>query len=180
MYADLLWLVPIVVSVALSSIAIFALSKKRSDNSEQDLSLEVKTFNNGGISRINSKPAQSVNELEKRLGELEQSIIHVTHSITNQQKEFEKFRKEETTPLSEIQALQQRLEQLHKEYDLVLRENFTLKAKIRRLMFGGRKANTEVSESLKEKTKLKLYNKAQAQNASIFDDTVEFDIPKFG
>lgn len=124
MYIEMLWVIPIVSFVIFIGI-VFYFAQKKTLNSE--LKGEVLKFNNGTISRIPHTPS------DVKLQELEKAISAVTDSINNQQNVIDDFKREKIDCTVEINDLKEKLRELYKEYDIVVSENYSLRAKLKKL-----------------------------------------------
>ncbi len=120
----MLWIIPIVSFVIFVGIVFYFAQKK---TLQSDLKSEVLKFNNGTISKI---PHLSS---EIKLQELEKAISAVTDSINNQQNVIDDFKREKIDCSSEINDLKDKLRELYKEYDIVVSENYSLRAKLKKL-----------------------------------------------
>jgi hypothetical protein len=135
MHIELLWLIPVI------AIAIFgffiALSAQRSAEHlarGSDLSREVELFNVGHEQQklVTAKSA------DERLHEMERTINFVAEAVVNQQRLLSGFQKEKALSgedsAGEACELREKLRSVFKEYDIILSENYTLRAKIKQLM----------------------------------------------
>ena len=175
---ELLWIIPIVAFASFIFIVAFV-SQKKTDG--QDLSKEVARFNNG-LTQNDTKPSVP----DQRLGELEKAISSVNESIASQQAVMERFQKENSAYSNEINELKSKLRDLYKEYDIVVSENYSLRAKVKKLMEGreGDASETEpapVSASQPKKAEpakpnMKLYEDTRLVNLTSLDDTSEIDL----
>lgn len=175
---ELLWIIPIVAFASFIFIVAFV-SQKKTDG--QDLSKEVARFNNG-LTQNDTKPSVP----DQRLGELEKAISSVNESIASQQAVMERFQKENSAYSNEINELKSKLRDLYKEYDIVVSENYSLRARVKKLMEGreGDASETEpapVSASQPKKVEpakpnMKLYEDTRLVNLTSLDDTSEIDL----
>lgn len=175
---ELLWIIPIVAFASFIFIVAFV-SQKKTDG--QDLSKEVARFNNG-LTQNDTKPSVP----DQRLGELEKAISSVNESIASQQAVMERFQKENSAYSNEINELKSKLRDLYKEYDIVVSENYSLRARVKKLMEGreGDASETEpapVSASQPKKAEpakpnMKLYEDTRLVNLTSLDDTSEIDL----
>jgi septal ring factor EnvC (AmiA/AmiB activator) len=175
---ELLWIIPIVAFASFIFIVAFV-SQKKTDG--QDLSKEVARFNNG-LTQNDYMPSVP----DQRLGELEKAISSVNESIASQQAVMERFQKENSAYSNEINELKSKLRDLYKEYDIVVSENYSLRAKVKKLMEGreGDASETEpapVSASQPKKAEpakpnMKLYEDTRLVNLTSLDDTSEIDL----
>lgn len=178
MQIEFLWIIPIVAFASFILLVIYLFQKKQTTSSP-DLNREVDHYNSG---------YQKVNRIqhvsEDRLHELEKAISVVTQSLTNQQKTIEKFQKENTESNAEVNELKIKLRELYKEHDIVLSENYSLRAKVKKLM-DGKLDSPETSEKelhtehdpddSKAGPNLKLYEDTRLLNLIALDDTTELD-----
>lgn len=127
MSIELLWIIPIVAFSFSIFLIVYNISKKQ-DNPYKELSREVARFNYGM-----EQPVQLHITPEQRLDELEKAINSVNESIASQKQMMEKV-KENTSANGEIENLKSKLAELQKEYDIVISENYSLRAKVKYLM----------------------------------------------
>jgi len=120
----MLWIIPITSFVIFIGI-VFYFAQKKTLNSE--LKNEVLKFNSGTISRIPHAPS------DIKLQELEKAISAVTDSINNQQNVIDDFKREKIDCTVEINDLKDKLRELYKEYDIVVSENYSLRAKLKKI-----------------------------------------------
>lgn len=163
MSIELLWIIPIVAFSSFVFLLIYNISKNQ-DNPYKELSKEVTRFNNGmhqPVHQIQITP-------EKRLDELEKAILSVNESIANQQVMMSRVNLEKTSNNTEIEDLRKKLHELQKEYDIVISENYSLRAKIKYLV-----ENKETDAE--EKTSIFQTPSAQSNKAKInlklYEDT---------
>jgi septal ring factor EnvC (AmiA/AmiB activator) len=166
MSIELLWIIPIVAFSFFIFLLIYNATKDQ-DNPYKDLSREVVRFNNGIVQQL---PITS----EKRLEELEKAILSVNESIANQQKLMDQVNLENSSNNSEIEELRKKLRELQREYDIVTSENYSLRAKIKYLT-ENKASDEDVDvnaaqkpplQSNKGKINLKLYEDTRIMNLS--------------
>jgi chromosome segregation ATPase len=133
----MLWIIPIVSFVIFIGI-VFYFAQKKTLRSE--LKSEVLKFNSGSISRVPHTPSDS------KLQELEKAISAVTDSINNQQNVIDDFKREKIDCTVEINDLKEKLRELYKEYDIVVSENYSLRAKLKKLNEDKNGHDTETPE----------------------------------
>jgi hypothetical protein len=174
LHIELLWIIPIISFVIFIFILIFNAQRKADAT---DLSREVDTFNSGDSSE-NSHSKKS-----GRLSEIENAISMMTQSLGTQQEMIGRFQKENTTSSGEINELKAKLRELYKEYDIVLSENYSLRAKVKKLMEqdGSTKQGDEPLPrkplpAKPSKTSLNLLEDTKLLSTSGLDDTKELDI----
>jgi septal ring factor EnvC (AmiA/AmiB activator) len=176
---ELLWIIPIVAFASFILLVIYLFQKKQNATSP-DLNSEVEHYNYG-YKKVNRVQPVS----EDRLYDLEKAISIVTQSLTNQQKMIDKFQKENTESNAEVNELKVKLRELYKEHDIVLSENYSLRAKVKKLMDGkADPSETSEKEILSEQNlndnktgpNLKLYEDTRLMNLMVLDDTTELDL----
>jgi uncharacterized coiled-coil protein SlyX len=91
------------------------------------LDAEVRQFNDGAF-------ISQTQTTESRLNEFEQTITSINKALANQQKVIEKFQEENSRYNDEIDTLKKKLRELHKENDIVVSENYSLRAKYNNLV----------------------------------------------
>jgi|WetSurMetagenome_2_1015567.scaffolds.fasta_scaffold155629_2 hypothetical protein len=128
MSIELLYIIPIIALVIIA-FSVSYIGQKRSVYLEQgkQLSAEVRQFNDG-------KFISQERSTEERLNEFEHTISSINKALSNQQKVIEKFQEENTLYNEEIDVLKNKLRELHKENDIVVSENYSLKAKYNKLV----------------------------------------------
>lgn len=189
---ELLWIIPVIAFAFFIFLLIF-FAQKREERA--DMSQEVAQFNTGGTQMTVQEMVPNAGD---RLGQLEKAIASVTNSLSTQQRAIEQFHKENSSYSGEINELKSKLRELYKEYDIVLSENYLLRAKVKKLQG---KEGDEVSGDLQEvaledigatipppfhpvktdnplssKVDMKLYEDTRALNLTILEDTSEIDI----
>jgi archaellum component FlaC len=164
---ELLWIIPIV-AFSFFIFLIAFLAQKKEDNPYKELSKEVIQFNSG-FSSADSARSVPVD----RLGEIEKTITTVTDSIAKQQKEMELVHKKTSFSSSEIDQLKDKLRDLYKEYDIVVSENYTLKAKVKKLSIDGHEGHSENTMSSPSQTRTSSGNKV---NLKLYEDTRTYNL----
>ena len=189
-HIELLWIVPVVAFGFFIFLIQLAAQHK---GEQQDLSQEVSRFNNGTLTTVPQETAGSV-----RLNQLERAIAAVTDSLTTQQRAIEQFHRDNTAYNGEINDLKNRLRELYKEYDIVLSENYSLRAKVKKLqdrqdeepaeipvrdVTSGESAPSEAPppyppppSPISSKVDMKLYEDTRTLNLALLDDTSEIDL----
>ena len=182
---EFLWIIP-VVAFAFFIFMIQLLAQKKEDR--HDLSKEVAQFNTG----IHSPEPASSEQGSDRLSQLERAIASVTDSISAQQRAIEQFHRDNTSYTGEINDLKHKLRELYKEYDIILSENYSLRAKVKKLQDSREETNEEQEASIpstqalppevspdpkfSSKVDLKLYEDTRTLNLAFLDDTSEVDL----
>jgi regulator of replication initiation timing len=127
MSIELLYIIPII-ALVIFAFSLSYIAQKRSAYLEQgkQLSVEVRQFNDG-------KFLGQEQTTEARLDEFEHTISSINKALSNQQKVIEKFQEENNRYNGEIDVLKKKLRELHKENDIVVSENYSLRAKYNNL-----------------------------------------------
>lgn len=181
-HIELLWIIP----VAAFGFFIFLIQLAAQRKEERrDLSKEVTQFNTVGFQPMAPEAAGAA-----RLNQLERAISAVTDSLSAQQRTIEQFHRDNTTYNGEINELKNRLRELYKEYDIVLSENYSLRAKVKKLQGkqGEEPADTPepppavlppaaaAPSPISLKVDMKLYEDTRTLNLALLDDTSEIDL----
>jgi regulator of replication initiation timing len=125
---EFLYIIPIIALVIFAfSISYVAQKRAAAAGRGQCLDVEVRQFNNGNF-------IAQTQAAESRLDEFEDKIIALNKALSNQQKVIEKFQEENSTYNEEIDRLKKNLRELHKEHDIVVSENYSLRAKYNNLV----------------------------------------------
>lgn len=197
---ELLWIIPVVVIALLILMLIIKLQKRTvgeaSPDTVQDLNREVKEYNSG-LSLPKEITAETA---EVRLNEIENTIQLVSKALSSQQRIIENFQGKDDKVEMELNELKRRLKELQYEYDITISENYTLRARLKRLetgdsrikensvLPGGNQVLNVLDENgveLGEKNKIidmKLYDnsrKLSTQQAPELDDTSEINISEY-
>jgi chromosome segregation ATPase len=147
-----------------------------------------------GAQAGDTRSQQALRSTEDRLNEYEQTIAQINRTLSIQQKVVEKFQEENTSCTGEIEKLNSQLRELHKEYDIVISENFSLRAKAKSLQrkldsvpgslldaVAPAAATAQPSNGVREtmEMNLNLYEDTKLlKSSSLLDDTTEFDETK--
>jgi cell division septum initiation protein DivIVA len=127
MSIELLYIVPIIALVAFTFIISFFAQKKSAQQQQvKKLVNEVQQFNEG-------KLIGAQRSAEERLDDFEKTITSINKALSNQQKVIEKFQQENSSYNGEIDNLKKKLREMHKEYDIVVSQNYSLRAKFNAL-----------------------------------------------
>lgn len=166
MSIELLWIIPSISFAFFIALVIYIAQKK---SLETSLKQEVTNFNNG----IANQTLKG-NNPEHRLEELERAINLVTNSITNQQKIIDRFKQQNTDSTQEISDLKDKLRELYKEYDIVLSENFSLRAKMKKVT--GEDTAKDDNNSNVAIISGNRDNKSSKVNLKLYEDTRVFNV----
>jgi hypothetical protein len=130
MHIELLWLVPVIAFAAfLFFLALYAQRRAETRTSSGDLSREVELFNSGS----GQQKLVTAKSTDDRLHEMEKMINRVAEVVANQQHPLHEFRKGIHPSEGETIELREKLRTVFGEYDIVLSENYTLRAKVKQL-----------------------------------------------
>lgn len=131
MHIEFLWLIPVVAFAGfLFFISYYAQRQAELRSRESDLSKEVALFNVGrDINGSNERPGDH----NQRLRELEKAINVLAMSISTQRGD-RRPEQRETQETDEIEELKEKLRTVFREYDIVLSENYSLRARVKQLM----------------------------------------------
>lgn len=183
---EILWLIPVIALVVFIFIIQF-LAQKREKSA---MSQEVARFNTGTLPNAQVP----LNYGPDRLSQLEQAISSITDSLTVQQQTLNQVSKGSAGYSNEINDLKGKLRELYKEYDIVLSENYSLRAKVKKLEADahpqgeGSDMTPDISRIpptahrddidmlLASKIDMKLYEDTRTLNLALLDDTSEIDI----
>ncbi len=188
MSIELLWLVPIIAAALFLPVIVFARQKRVADREvdeqTQDLAREVDRFNTAGV-------AVSPTHAEKRLSDIELTISRVSSALSTQQKIIEDFRGKDVGHENEFLDLKEKLRELQREYDIVISENYSLRAKVKRLVEERTVANAahnsaaapgseirgpgQVDEGQKQ-VNMQMYDDTRMFHASDLNDTSEINL----
>lgn len=181
MQIELLWIIPIVSFAFFIFLLIYFAQKNNPEQPYSDLAKEVNRFNNGYVEKktVQEKP-------DSRLNELEKSILSLTDSISHQQRVIDGFQQSNAANQSEVNELRQKLREIHKEYDIVVSENYSLKATVKKLKDKNSESqNVSVSPMItvespdpagNSKNSLRLYEDTRLLNSNSLEDTSEIDL----
>ena len=132
MHIELLWLVPVISFAAfLFIVAYYAQKSAERRSKSSELHNEVARFNAGQDVQKLVRAERS----DDRLQELEKAINMVAEVLARQQRSLQDLHmnKEENPQEHEINDLKEKLRSVFKEYDIVLSENYALRAKLKQL-----------------------------------------------
>jgi septal ring factor EnvC (AmiA/AmiB activator) len=179
---ELLYLIPI---VALALFVLVFLQKKIAA-SESDTAPSAPQ---GKKPMGDTKFLAAQRSTEERLSEFESMIASINKAINDQQSVIGKYQTEGTTYNEEIEKLRAKLRELNKEYDIVISENYSLRAKVKSMQ---KREETPARENVHEKNdqdealspavhehsdmNMNLYEDTRLFKTSTLDDTREFDL----
>jgi predicted RNase H-like nuclease (RuvC/YqgF family) len=181
---ELLYIIPIVALAFFVLILLFFAQRK---------SQRLPVLQGAPLS-TDAVAAQSKRSTEARLAEFENTITVINKALTDQQAVIEKFQRENSSYNQEIEKLQSKLREVHQEYDIVVSENYSLRAKVKTLMKKAEPGHAAFTEenaprdadafsslhaaSARERSEMNmnLYEDTRLFKASTLDDTKEIDI----
>jgi Mg2+ and Co2+ transporter CorA len=186
---ELLYIIPI---IALSFLVFLLVmnAQKRSLPTEQ--SKGSPPLLPDGKSLGDTKFLAARKSTEERLNEYEQTITQINQSLSTQNKVIEKFQEENISCNGEIEKVKLKLRELHKEYDIVISENYSLRAKVKSLqkkvdaVSPGQGLVASATETFPAKRatggkehvemNMNLYEDTRLFKAATLDDSGEFEI----
>jgi hypothetical protein len=137
---------------------------------------------------------QTTEQASDRLAQLERAISSVTDSLSAQQRAIEQFHRDSSGQSVEVNELKNKLRELYKEYDIILSENYSLRAKVKKLQHlpddpsfvpaddekvivpaAPVKAAADLPPPISSKVDMKLYEDTRTLNLTLLDDTSETD-----
>ncbi|MBN2187951.1 MAG: hypothetical protein JW699_00745 [Chitinispirillaceae bacterium] len=130
MHIELLWLIPILAFALTVFFVVLYLQKKTGGaDSSEVLHREVELFNSGQ-SQQRLATSQSAAE---RLREMEKIINFVAEAVAGERRQVPGAQGEDSVTANEAAELREKLRSVFKEYDIILSENYTLRAKVKQL-----------------------------------------------
>jgi len=175
MSIELLWIIPIVAVALLVLVVALSLQQKdeKTFNGIRDMKREVEDYNSGIASDSEENVARDSSEV--RLKEIENTIQLVSTALSNQQKIIENFQGKDVALENEFNLLKQKLQEVQKEYDITISENYSLRARLN-------KAGKEVPEPLPEDNEISedtdAIERSKVLNKKVFDDSHKIDRTK--
>jgi septal ring factor EnvC (AmiA/AmiB activator) len=174
---ELLYIIPIVALAVFVLLMLIHFQKKEQGADMEPIAPDKKPLGD-------TKFLAAQKSTEERLSEFESTISSINKSLNDQQAVIGKYQTENSTYNEEIEKLRSKLRDLHKEYDIVISENYSLRAKVKSLV---KKAeNADRSDGLAEppapagrehsEMNMNLYEDTRLFKSSTLDDTREFDI----
>jgi chromosome segregation ATPase len=182
MYIQLLYIIPIIALGLLIPLVIITQQRNKQQKKEQ-LDLEVQDFNQG----FTAAPIFQRTMPESRINEIEKTIGLVSQTLSSQQKIIERFQGTNSQYTEDVDRMKSRLRELQKEYDILLSENYSLRAKVRKLneqideRAAGRQDDPAPSRDPSEDERREVQRKnllgdTEVIYGPVFDDTREIDI----
>jgi regulator of replication initiation timing len=179
MQIELLYLIPI---VALALFVLFFIMRKTPESGTEPVGSEKKPMGD-------TKFLAAQRSTEERLSEFESTITSINKAINDQQAVIGKYQTENSTYNEEIEKLRSKLRDLHKEYDIVISENYSLRAKVKSIEKKNTAPDQEAPRSqdtpeegftpaVREHSEMNmnLYEDTRLFKSSTLDDTREFDL----
>ncbi len=116
---EVLFVIPVVAVSLLVLIIILSVQKKRESRPAVDkITQNVELYNSGDLQNSNNP-------------EMVKTIDLVSRALSNQQKIIEGFQGKDGAVEQELKEMKSKLLEIQNEYDIIMSENFTLKAKLR-------------------------------------------------
>lgn len=150
---EVLFIIPVVAISLFVLIIILSVQKKKAAASVDKIAQTVERYNSGSP------------QGEESLG-MDKTIDLVSKALSNQQKIIEGFQGKDSTVESELKEMKNRLLEMQNEYDIMMSENYTLKAKLRD---AGVKFETKDTDAVPVVKK-----KPQTKSKAMLDDTRTF------
>jgi regulator of replication initiation timing len=192
MSIELLWIIPVVAAALLILMILLTIQQSKGNeldgSNTYDLKREVDEYNSGVKERNEVIPHSS----ESRLSEIEKTIQLVSTALSSQQQTIENFQGKDSKFVDELNELKQKLQELQNEYDTIISENYTLRARLNKIE--DRKIADDIpqlstkDDPSQDKTdylkrdkllNLKIYEKKSSKNSTKLtdlDDTSEINI----
>lgn len=168
MNIELLWILPIIGFGVFVSLTVFLIHSKYSE-SGRELKHRVKQFNSG-VHYVPQNTEQAAAQLESRLFDLENAIASLTKSISAHQKSAET--QAPTGSAAQQNELRNMLDNLYREYGVILSENNALRDRLGVPASSGNQVNPPHQNP---KVNLRIFDDTRYLNTNNFDDTAEFD-----
>ncbi len=174
MSIELLWIIPIVAAALLVLVISLSLQQKSESKAQdiRDMQKEVEEYNQG-ISVV-KESSVTTDSSETRLREIENTIQLVSTALSNQQKIIENFQGKDITLENELTDLKNKLQELQKEYDITISENYSLRARLNNIDKGELEGRTE--EEFSEDTD--AIERSKVLNKKVFEDSHKIDRTK--
>ncbi len=190
MSIELLWIIPIVAAALLVLIIVLTIQEKKNTtrvgSGKLDLKREVDEYNRG----LNNNSLSDASE--SRLIKIENTIQLVSTTLSSQQQIIENYKGKDSTFAQEFNELKHKLRELQQEYDLIISENYTLRARLNKIEQKSSIDNT-INDSEKDNTyqsdtdiigqnkflNLEIFNNSRvidSSKPSDLDDTSEINI----
>ncbi|MBD3391254.1 MAG: hypothetical protein GF418_04285 [Chitinivibrionales bacterium] len=177
MSIELLWLIPIVAAALFLPVIVMTNQRRHrldhgADNPTRELLHEVELFNQAPVGR--TMPA------EKRLSDIEHTISRVSAALSSQQKIIEGFRGKDVGHDGDLVELKEKLRELQKEYDIVISENYSLRARVKQLSERQRSAGSMPAAHQEPRDEIlgpgQERERAKPVNMQLYDDTRMFRV----
>ncbi len=132
MSIELLWLIPIVALALFLPLLILSMQRQSTEHAvssqTRDLAREVEQFNSGFAGQSLVRKSN-----QGRLSEIEKTINLVTAALSSQQEIIAAYKGKDTSYEFKLHELKEKLASLQQEYDIVISENYSLRARIKKL-----------------------------------------------
>lgn len=167
MRIELLWLIP-VISFAFFIFLVIRFVQKGLErrSKERAMQNEVALFNAGHDVQKLVRAERN----DERLHELEKAINMVAEVLARQQRSLQDIHQENNPKESEINELKEKLRTVFKEYDIVLSENYALRARVKQLT-GERQSAPAAEPAASIDSYLTTPTPPRRKNLAQYDDT---------
>ncbi len=133
MSIELLWIIPIVAAALLILMIVLTIQQGKNNESNNpnnfNLKDEVDQYNSG----YNPKKEVASSSSESRLREIEKTIQLVSTALSSQQQTIENFQGKDSKFVDALNELKQKLRELQNEYDTIISENYSLRARLNKI-----------------------------------------------
>jgi len=169
---EILYAVPVLAIAVFVVFLLYHIQKKPQTTSSSVFKPGKKQFGD-------TKFLAAQKSTEQRLSEFEATISSINKALTDQQSVIGKYQTENSTYNDEIEKLRSKLRDLHREYDIVISENYSLRAKVKSIQTKAAGAINDVPAQAAGKEHIEmnmnLYEDTRLFKSSTLDDTREFD-----
>jgi len=178
---ELLYIIPIIAMALFVLFLMFYFQKRAQAPGPAPSSVPRKAYGD-------TKFLAAQKSTEDRLSEFEATISSINKSLNDQQAVIGKYQTDNSTYNEEIEKLRSKLRDLHKEYDIVISENYSLRAKVKSLQKKAEQPDRENNHSVNNAAEaqpapgrehsemnMNLYEDTRLFKSSTLDDTREFD-----
>ncbi len=154
-------------------------TNRKIDSHTRDLARQVQQFN-AGSTYANTDSRSG----EQRLIEIEKTISLVTSALSTQQKTIETVMGKDTGYSYQLTELKDKLVELQREYDMVISENYSLRARVKKLARPNEQEQQKDGSfqvvpgigSEKKVVNMALYEDTRIMRLSDLEDTSEYHI----
>jgi len=189
MSIELLWIIPAIALASLLFLITLLAQKQDTQNMKRSGS---RLWNTDDFSHRDEsdKGDDGGYHNDSRIGKLEDKITRLNASITHQQLALDNIEQQKAAYDDEINDLRNQLRSLHKEYDIAMSENYSLRSRVKKLKKEIAQNNNDITsvranvsrahfaDHLKETSSvnMQLYGDTRKMKVIDLEDTGEFDI----